>query len=564
MKSTAFKLRVKHSSGVGDTEVFAFDQDRVSIGRDRANDLALCNRQKAVSRRHAEIRRADRSFELVDLGSKNATRLNGRHLEAESPRPLRSGDHLRIGDFDVEFVGPEDDQAYRCALPGPDTLRLLQRNAGSVLTRIYGTSLPQPGASTPESASLHRAMEELIVLSELAFEISASFDAEEITDTIVRRALQAVGAEQGVVTLVDGVDSEGGETLVRVRDGNRQSIPQSMRLLEWMQRHKTPVRLPVAEPPPPFDEVSLPESVRSLLCIPLMVRSRLIGILTVYNKEGAAGFTDADERLLAIIAAQSAQVIENARLHEQEQQLLSVQEELALARKIQANLLPKQPPVVTGYDIAGRSIPAEAVGGDYFDFMPLKEHLLGFCVGDVSGKGLPAALLMANVQATLRGQAFYSASVAACLAQSNKLLYQSAPKGTFVTLFCGLLDIEKHRITYANAGHNRPLLLRADGGRSTLSLGGLVLGAVPRHTYQEEAVTLHPGDALLLYSDGLTEARDKDQKHFGEERLAALFERYRHKPAAVIVERIIHAVAHFAGHGNQCDDITLVVIKREA
>jgi sigma-B regulation protein RsbU (phosphoserine phosphatase) len=169
---------------------------------------------------------------------------------------------------------------------------------------------------------------------------------------------------------------------------------------------------------------------------------------------------------------------------------------------------------------------------------------------------------MANVQATLRGQAFASRSVAACLEQSNKLLYQNAPKGTFVTLFCGLLNTTSHQVSYANAGHNRPLLLRADGTFTALSTSGLVLGAVPAHAYTEDNAVLHAGDTLLLYSDGITEAMNEAREQFGEERLVATVERHRHKPAAVVVEHILRAVECHAGQAPQSDDMTLLVIKR--
>ena len=562
----AFTLRVKHTSGAGDTEEFEFDQACVSIGRARTNDIALLNRRKAVSRRHAEIRRANNAFHLVDLGSKNVTRLNGEHLGAGDPHALQHGDHLRIGDFELEFVLPESARSNpEKTLPGPDTLYRLEQEASSLLTWIYGTtSHPRHPSSPQAEETLQRAVEELIVLSELAFEIGASYDVREIADTIVRRALQAVDAEQGVITLLDEQAPDVMQTLIRVSHGEQPAFSLSEPLLRWMQHHKTPLRLPAPQPLPFLQELSLPDVVHTLLCIPLLVRSRLTGILAVYNRRGRASFSEADERLLAIIAAQSAQVIENARLHEKEKQLVRVKEELALAHKIQVNLLPKQAPAIAGYDIAGKSLPAETVGGDYFDFMPMQEHYLGFCVGDVSGKGLPAALLMANVQATLRGQAFCSRSVAACLEQSNKLLYQSAPKGAFVTLFCGLLDTARHQISYANAGHNRPLLLNAGGTLTTLSTGGLVLGAAPTHAYTEDERALHPGDTLLLYSDGITEAMNEAREQFGEERLAATFERYRRKPAAVMVERIIRAVECHAGEAPQSDDMTVLVIKRSS
>jgi sigma-B regulation protein RsbU (phosphoserine phosphatase) len=280
--------------------------------------------------------------------------------------------------------------------------------------------------------------------------------------------------------------------------------------------------------------------VRSVLCVPLLVRARLVGVLTAFNKragggptDGAAAFNAEDERLLAIIASQSAQVLENARLAEGERELLRMQEQLRLAADLQARLLPSAPPEVLGYDVAGWSLSSEAVGGDYFDFIPLEDGRLGFAVGDVVGKGLPAALLMANVRATLRGQASGS-NAAACLERANALLHGSTSRREFVTLFYGVLDPVRHRVRYANAGHNRPLLLATGKAPARLETGGLALGMVSSCAYEEAEVAIGPGDLLFVYSDGVTEAMDADREEFGEARLAAVLEGCRDAPASTL------------------------------
>jgi serine phosphatase RsbU (regulator of sigma subunit) len=414
-----------------------------------------------------------------------------------------------------------------------------------------------------ENERLQRAVEELSLLNELAGEIGASHDLQRITKRIVRQALRAVHAEEGVLAVLDDPSDEDAlRTLVRTADGNRggSALRADDHLLGWMHLNRRPLCLNAPHDDPRFANTPWPANVTSVLCVPLSARSRLIGMLTVFNKEG--GFDGGDERLLAILAAQSAQVIENARLVEEEKELVRMREEVHLARRIQQSLLPNGPPTLAGYDFAGLSLPAETVGGDYFDFIPIDEYHLAFCVGDVVGKGLPASLLMANTQATLRGQTGPGIASDACLERSNRFLHRALRPGTFVTLFYGVLDTATHRVRSANAGHNRPLLLRADGAVERLEHGGLVLGALAGSTYEEATHALHPGDLLLVYSDGLTEAMSDGREEFGEERAAEVLRAHRARPAAAVVDALVQAARAHAGATPQSDDITLVVVKR--
>ncbi|MEK9139053.1 MAG: GAF domain-containing protein, partial [Bacteroidota bacterium] len=275
-----------------------------------------------------------------------------------------------------------------------------------------------------ENRRLRHAIEELSILNELARAVGASLDPQEIISTIVRKSLRAVSAEQGVIHLVDPRGSDPMKTLVRemATSHEHEQLRLNQTLIGWMYLNKKPLLMNSPRDDPRFSGMRWDDSVQSLLCVPLMVKSELKGVLTAYNKKEGKQFTDGDQRLLAIIAAQSAQVIENARLNEREKQLLKMQEELRLAAKIQVELLPKSVPVVKGYDIAGKTIPAQSVGGDYFDFIIIDEHRLAVCLGDVSGKGLPASLLMSNVQATLRSHALMGLTAQECTVRSNRLL----------------------------------------------------------------------------------------------------------------------------------------------
>jgi sigma-B regulation protein RsbU (phosphoserine phosphatase) len=304
------------------------------------------------------------------------------------------------------------------------------------------------------------------------------------------------------------------------------------------------------------------DPIRSILSVPLVLKGRMIGMLNLFNKRTDGGFGEADQRLLGIIGSQSAQTIENARLATEEQNLKLMQEEMRLAYDIQMNLLPKEPPKVPGYDIAGVSLPAKAVGGDYFDFIQMGDDRLGFCLGDVSGKGMPAALLMANLQATLRGQIDMCASPRTCLDRSNALLYRSTDAEKFATLFCGVLDFRNHKLTYSNAGHNYPFYFTEDGEPARLAVGGLILGCLETFSYREESFDFRRGDALLVFSDGISESTNANDEEFGEDRIGRILIDNRDLPAAEIINAVIRSVREYSGESAQMDDMTLLIIKR--
>jgi sigma-B regulation protein RsbU (phosphoserine phosphatase) len=383
-------------------------------------------------------------------------------------------------------------------------------------------------------------------------------------NSIVHRSLRAVRAEQGVITLLDRTDGNLAETLVRIIGGSasRQPLRPDQNLLGWMQINKGPLILNDPPNDDRFPAVAWDGSIRSVLSAPLLIKSELRGVLTVYNKRGHTPFTDDDARLLTIIATQSAQVIENARLYEEEQVLHRMQDEVGIAAEIQHQLLPESPPHIPGYDLAGVSIPAEDVGGDYFDFIPMDRDRLAVCLGDICGKGLPAAMLMANLQATIRGHTLLNPRSKDCLQHSNRLLYHCTAVERFATLFHGVLDFRRHVLTYSNAGHVWPLLF-ASGRRLRLDKGGTALGFFEDVSFEEEEVALNPGDVLVVFSDGITESLNRDDEEYGEERLTALVQDNLAQSAADLIESITAAARQHAGGRSQSDDMTLLVIRRE-
>ena len=245
-----------------------------------------------------------------------------------------------------------------------------------------------------------------------------------------------------------------------------------------------------------------------------------------------------------------------------------LESELDTARKIQEKLLPHKMPQFPGFEIAGTSIPSKQVGGDYFDFLDLGKGKLGIAIADVSGKGIPAALLMANLQASLHAQTFETDKVAEVTIRINDLLVKSTDSNMFVTFFYGLLDRNQSTFTSTNAGHNPPLLLRSDQTMEHLTEGGLILGFLPDQKYAQQTTTLQPGDVLVLYTDGITEARTPEEdkavedRLFGEDRLVQVIKDNASLSAREIQSAILQAVSTHTKNTPQGDDITLVVIKR--
>lgn len=417
-----------------------------------------------------------------------------------------------------------------------------------------------------ENRRLRKAVDELAVLNDLCLAISGSLDSEKIMRNIIGRSIRAIEAEQGDITLIDADEENPFHTLVRsiVSSSGHSPLSLNQNMLGWMQIHKKPLLINNPRNDDRFRNVKWQKSVESVLCAPLTAKSKLIGILTIYNKKDEEGFAESDKRLLSIIAAQSAQVVENARLYEEEQAYKAVQQEMEFASRIQKKLLPDTPPKIPGYSIDGRNITAQSVGGDYFDYIQIDKHRWAVCLGDISGKGLPASLLMSNLQAILRGQILHLDSPAAILNKANVQLYQSTNSEKFATLFLGIVNTKEHTLYFSSGGHEYPYLVKENGSCTRLVANGVPLGIVDRFEYPEETIDLEPGDCLFVYSDGVTESMGGDEEEFGEERLERLLvsaESERYKPDKLI-DLVFNASIDHSGKQHLFDDMTALVLLR--
>ena len=403
-------------------------------------------------------------------------------------------------------------------------------------------------------------------VARIAHLLNSPLSLEELLKELVTLAAQVAQAEAASLFRLD---RSTGELVFDVVAGTKRNalthrrLPAGRGVAGWVAKHRTPVAVPnVGEDErfyPAFDQ-EVGFETRSLLAVPMFLRGELVGVLEVVNKKDQASFSSEDELVLSAFANQAAVAIENAHLKDESLEMARLEQELAIAARMQADLLPKRMPELPGYDLAACMLPHQMIGGDFYDFIPLSADHVGITVADGAGKGIPGAMLMALTRSALNVQVTAAYAVCDIIAKLNDHLVAETATWLFVTLFYGALDIPGRRLTYTNAGHPPGLLLR---GEDCLRLrtGGPLLGVSPGEHYEEEQVHLASGDLLVLYSDGVTEAMNQGGEIFGGNRLAAVLKECRTLSAQHIMDRIQQEVSRFTGGRAPIDDFTLLVLK---
>jgi sigma-B regulation protein RsbU (phosphoserine phosphatase) len=290
----------------------------------------------------------------------------------------------------------------------------------------------------------------------------------------------------------------------------------------------------------------------------------LVGVLFLGAKVTQTRIPFEEMSLVLLLARQAGIALQNAAMYEERIANRLLEEEVATARRIQQQLLPESPPSFPGWDVHASNEPSRHVGGDYHDFLPLPGGEIGIAIGDVSGKGVPAALLMSNLQAALRGRMFAGHEPERVVEDVNREICRNTGDESFISFFLGQLRPESGSLRYTNAGHNAPVLVRQDGRIELLEDGGLLLGIFPEATYEVGSVELEPGDVLALYTDGVTEASNPEGDMFGEERLMETLTRHRDASAPELHRRLLAEVQRFQAGNVPDDDLTLVLVKRMA
>ncbi len=295
--------------------------------------------------------------------------------------------------------------------------------------------------------------------------------------------------------------------------------------------------------------------------VPLVRHERLAGLLMLSSKVAGFRYSSEDLTFLTILANQILVAMENAELYTEALEKQRLEEELSVAKQIQAGLLPKALPASKMFDFAAFIEPSRQVGGDFYDFISIDDSRLGIVMADASGKGVPAALLIARMQAAIQSEARLGKGVDRIMASVNHFISQSTSPDRFATCFYAELDERTRRLHYCNAGHNYPLLVKKSGEIISLETGGLLLGAFPHATYEPGMIDISPGDTLVIYTDGLTEMMDSAEQEYGEKRLIECARILRAHPADLICAKLIESVKSYASGPNEIDDMTLVVMK---
>ena len=306
--------------------------------------------------------------------------------------------------------------------------------------------------------------------------------------------------------------------------------------------------------------VNARRATRSEMVAPIISNDEVIGVFDL-ESDHLDAYTEDDREVLMLLTSQVAIIIEKAMLHEQLVEKKRLEAQLEVARQVQLSLLPARDPTLEGFDISAYNFSTEEVSGDYYDFVNIYDDQLGLVIADVSGKGVPAALLMAFLRASLRAAIHIGYAPHVAMSKVNYLLWESIERNQFVTAFYGVLDSTNKTLAYTNAGHNPPLMLDASGDARFIERGGLPLGMFRDARYYEYYLPVEPGQTLVLYTDGVTEAADSKGEEYGRERLERAVREGRDLAARALIDFIYADVLAWTGGRGATDDVTFVVIK---
>jgi serine phosphatase RsbU (regulator of sigma subunit)/pSer/pThr/pTyr-binding forkhead associated (FHA) protein len=514
------------------------------IGRRETNDLRLAGSE--VSRDHAEIvAAADGGFILKDRASRYGTYVNGDQV---TERPLAHGDRIRLG-----------------------------RSGGAEMVFLVTDSVPQA-----EKASTTTAIGDLRQIAALLEGLRALGSGRVLDDVlslVLDSAIDVSGAERGFIMLSNPA---GGELEFKMaRNRGRTTLPggsfaTSRKIPEEVFRTGEP-RLVADLLDGELANVHMGTvalGIRNVLCVPLKLvryldkaeaadveRERRIGVLYLDSREKGVLMSSSTRNALETLATEAAVAIENARLYRETMEKAKMEQEMKIAAEIQQALLPKTLRAGSFFTAAAASIPCRSIGGDFYDYVDLPAGSLGFALGDVAGKGPPAALLSAMMQGIFAAQAATSDSPSQTITRVNLALYRRGIESRFVTLMYGALAPDG-TLTYCNAGHNPPLIISsASQTIRRLECGGPIVGLFEGATFDEETIALSPGDWLIVFSDGVSEAMSASADEYGESRIVTIVEANKTLQPKQLLEALFADVREFARGAPQSDDITAMVLR---
>ncbi len=399
------------------------------------------------------------------------------------------------------------------------------------------------------------------VLQVLSHDILTIMDLDNLKEKITKTLTESMMLEN--VHLI--IENKSGDFVVNYEQGGIMELnkfSQNGDFINLMRRVNKPIGYDeiiarIAQ----SKEAKLLSKLNSYLLIPLAHRGDLNGILCLGNKLTRTSFSVEDARLLNVLSDQIAIALENIALYQTKLEKQHIEKEISVAREIQKMLLPYQLPQGKNFEISAMNIPSKEVGGDYYDFIQLDDHHIGFAIGDISGKGIPGALLMSNLQATLRASVWQLREPADVMKKINNQIAETTSPEKFATFFYGILDSKKLTFTFTNAGHNYPIIKKQDGQYCHLTDVGLVIGVKADFEYDQTKMKLSHGDTLVFYTDGITEALNPQTEEFGDQKLLDIIVNYPYRSAEELRNFIYEEMIRFTQGESQYDDLTLIVLQ---
>jgi serine phosphatase RsbU (regulator of sigma subunit) len=544
MPTTHPRLVIREASGTErevDIARFPF-----TLGRQSDNDMVLLDNR--ISRRHASIVQDGQEYILQDDGSRHGTFVNGERITTVS---LRNGDQISLGVADLYQIFFLTDQS---------TLPKLLAEMG----KVGEGPAPQ--------------LQHLGLLLRMAEMLNRAPALEEVLTALVDSAIQLGDAERGLLFLRE----DSGELRLRLARGRGGShLPPA--LSDYSRKIVDRVVGTRREEVTLEEELTgasasdtgiIRQGLRGVVALPLQklpmmemggetiiqAAPELLGVLYLDSRARPTSLTGLDRQVLLTLALEGATIIENARVFRLTREQEKMRHDLATARNIQQSLLPRQLPRSDYFELRAVSFPCQTVGGDYYDVIRLPEDRFGFTVADVSGKGLPAAMMAASMQGAFGAVASGDPDPRELFRRVNEFLCERTPAEMFATMFYGVLN-RQGDFTYVNAGHATPLVIRSDGSVDDLPESNFPLGFFPKVKFEANQIRLRPDEYVLIFSDGVTEAQDAAHDMFGEGRVKSLLAGGNVPSTQAVCDRVVEAIRVFVGSAPQADDLTLLVLR---
>ncbi len=548
-------LNIRHSNGTADT--FPLGRLRTTIGRSARSDVCIAD--AFASRLHAEIRQEGDNYWLLDLGSANGTKLNG--LIVTDTQPLHPGSEIQIGETKLRFVD-------EIMTPHTISARLI----ADVTDRLDpSNTISLPALKTPTAEILDSQLSSrsdlLGLISKVGVALLSSTGLDETLQQVASLVFDAVPAER-VVIMLRGDDGKGDMEIrvARTRgvDEPISEIRISRAVMAEVVVNGKSVLTSDAQHDPKFGtETIMLQGILSVLAVPLSVDERhVFGLIYADSPTNQVTFKKEHLDILTTLASVASIRVENASLVDERINRERMERELELAAEIQQTFQPSGPPIIAGYEFQGISFSCYEIGGDYYDFIQREDGKMLVALGDVSGKGTAAALLMSSLHAAIHGQIAANTPIGESITLINEYLVKNTPTNRFVTLFIAELAPPTGELNFINAGHNPPLIARANGTIELLESGGMPLGLMVLDDYEAGKALLNSGDTLVIYSDGVSEANNMNEDEFGLDRLKDVIRANITASASGMRDKVESALSDFTGTAPANDDITLVIVKR--